>query len=87
MLYLNASEFRLLRSAELNACVGYVDALPDRDEWATEWNSDWVAWCATVGRYNSERDWACGCTSGEPIGSKLRSPQGTRHALASHLPA
>jgi len=86
MIYMNTSEFRLLRSAELNAGVGYVCALPASDSWADEWNSAWVAWCATVNRWNPEYDWSCGCTSGECIGTRLRSPLGTRRALASRLP-
>jgi len=89
MLTMNTSEFRLLRSAELNAGVGYVCALPQSDSWSTEWSSAWVAWCANTNQSDWRGQgwgWSSGCYYGQRIGTKLRCPQGAIKALACRLP-
>ena len=79
MLIMNTSEMRLLRSAELNACLGHVAALGD----------DWADGCANVADCDWRGQgwgWAAGCSRGRYIGTKLRSPQGIRKAMACQLP-
>jgi len=89
MLIMNTSEYRMLRSAELNAGVGYVCALPVSDAWAAEWNHAWIAWCANINDCDWRGQgwgWSSGCAYGQRIGTRLRGPQGVIKALACQLP-
>ena len=46
----------------------------------------WQRWCGNAMFWNAEQGWSTGCHPGRWVGSKLRSPLGTRQALACPLP-
>ena len=46
----------------------------------------WWRWCGNARHWNQEQGWSAGCHPGRWVGSKLRSPLGTRQALACPLP-
>jgi len=46
----------------------------------------WQRWCANARHESPQHGWSAGCHPGRWIGSKLRSPLGTRQALACRLP-
>ena len=84
MIHITNSERIELRAAELAHLCGYC-AFPYGDAWSHDGNTAWVQWCGRVSQYNREQDWSSGCTSGKPIGTKIKTAMGTFQALASRL--
>jgi len=73
-----------LNLAELAAVCGQSFVTP-WDSWFDSAQDAWQWHCSRVSDWSPVYGWASGCTSGEHIGSRVRSANGSRRLLACRI--
>jgi hypothetical protein len=84
VFYFTDAERIELSCAELSAKCGPIGYLPPSDSWHVG-ITEWVIFCGKIQQYNPQYGWFGGCTSGQRIGSKVKTAWGTRKLLASRV--